>query len=67
MGATPTLGAPPPSWAPRKAVDALLWPQESYFLEKDLGEGFNPIGVMDLHILRICISQNRKEGRFDEL
>ena len=20
---------PPPSWAPRKAVDALLWPQES--------------------------------------
>ena len=22
-------GAPPPSWATRKAVDALLWPQES--------------------------------------
>ena len=41
---------PPPSWAIRKADDALLWPQESYLLENDLGEGFNPIGVTDLHI-----------------
>ena len=38
----------PLSWTTRKAVDALLWPQESYFLEKDLGEGFNPIRVTDL-------------------
>ena len=44
------VGAPPPSWAPRKAVEALLCPQEIYFLEKDLGEGVNPIGVTDLHI-----------------
>ena len=44
----PSRGAPPISWATRKAVDALLWPQESYFLENDLGEGFNPIRVMDL-------------------
>ena len=41
---------PGPLWAPRKAVDALLWPQESYFLEKYLGEGFNPIGVTNLQI-----------------
>ena len=41
---------PPPSWAPRKAVDVVLWLQESYFLENNLGEGFNPIGVTDLQI-----------------
>jgi len=44
------LGAPLTLVSPCKAVDALLWPQESYFLEKYLGEGFNPIGVTDLWI-----------------
>ena len=40
------------SWAPRKAIDALLLPQESYFYEKNLGERFTPIGVTDLRILK---------------
>ena len=43
---------PGPSWPPHKEVDGLVWPQESSFLEKDLGEGFNPIGVTDLREFR---------------
>ena len=39
-----------PSWSTRKAVDALLLPQESLFYEKNLGERFTLIGVTNLRI-----------------
>ena len=38
------------SWATRKVVDALIFPQQSKFYEKNLGERFTPIGVTDLRI-----------------
>ena len=49
-GGHKTGGAPWTLLAPRKAVDALILPQESEFYEKNWAERFTPIGVTDLWI-----------------